>query len=99
MKYSPEETNITVRSCRGDDEATVSVIDHGVGIPAASLGRIFDRFYRVGGQRMSTYPGLGLGLYIAAEIIKNHNGRIAVTSEEGNGSAFTISLPLQITAS
>ena len=56
--------------------------------------KVFDRFYRVDGKRKETFPGLGLGLYIASEIIKRQNGRLFVNSEEGQGSTFCVELPV-----
>jgi signal transduction histidine kinase len=94
VKYSPDNTLIEIQSLVDGDHIEVSVTDHGIGIPEESLPKIFDRFYRVGGQSMSTYPGIGLGLYISAEIIRNHDGKISVTSKEGEGSSFKFRLPL-----
>jgi len=66
--------------------------DHGVGIPSADQGRIFERFYKVDRVRVRG-GGTGLGLAIARHVIEQHGGRITVVSEEGRGSTFTVSLP------
>jgi signal transduction histidine kinase len=93
IKYSANGTEINVSSEQNEKEVTVRVADAGIGIPQEYQDKIFDRFYRVGGQSMSTYPGMGLGLYISAEIIKNHGGSITVNSKEGEGSVFQFTLP------
>ncbi len=71
----------------------VTVADNGEGIPAADLPRIFERFYQVEKSRASDGRGLGLGLAISKEIIEAHRGSIAVSSEQGKGTVFTITLP------
>ena len=76
------------------DAVITSVQDYGMGIPKEKQSHIFERFFRVEGDERSTYPGLGLGLYIAAEFVKRHHGSIWVESEEGKGSTFSFSLPL-----
>ena len=72
--------------------AKISVIDHGPGIAPEMLPYLFDRYFRVDSSG-SQYSGLGLGLYICAEIIKKHNGQIGVDSEAGKGSTFWFTLP------
>jgi len=64
-------------------------------IPQAHQEHIFNRYYRIPGATGQSIPGLGIGLYISREIIKGNGGTIAVESAEGQGSTFTISLPLQ----
>jgi two-component system phosphate regulon sensor histidine kinase PhoR len=85
------EVRVTVRSV--DDEVALSVEDHGVGIPKADLGRIFERFYKVDRVRVRG-GGTGLGLAIARHVVEQHGGRIRVESEEGRGSTFTVTLPV-----
>jgi signal transduction histidine kinase len=70
----------------------LDVVDHGIGIPAESVARLFERFYRTkaGKERAN---GLGLGLYIARLIVEAHGGKIDVSSEVGKGSRFTLTLP------
>ncbi len=93
MKYAPDSKEIEVSVERKLGMAKVSVIDKGVGIPAQNLRFLFDRYYRInhGG---SEYTGLGLGLYICAEIVKKHDGTIGAESEVGAGSTFWFTLPL-----
>lgn len=95
-KYSPKDAPITVRIQRQDQEAVISVADQGVGIPPEKLAHIFERFYRVPEVNVQTGSsvGIGLGLYIARKIIECHGGHITATSTPGQGSIFTIYLPL-----
>ncbi|GHO63600.1 hypothetical protein KSC_024920 [Ktedonobacter sp. SOSP1-52] len=71
----------------------VRVRDYGLGIPREQRGKIFDRFYRVADPKRKAIPGLGIGLYIVAEIVKHHRGTITVDSAVGKGSTFTVTLP------
>jgi PAS domain S-box-containing protein len=94
IKYSPGSTSISVEvKCSGNDLATVSVADRGIGINLKDQEKIFERFYRVEGKSEQTYPGFGIGLFIASEIIQRHHGTIGVSSEKGKGSRFTFILP------
>ena len=72
----------------------ISVQDFGVGIEKEHLNLVFERFFRVAEPIINTFSGLGLGLYIASEIVHRQNGKIWVTSEKGKGSTFFVSLPL-----
>jgi len=92
IKYSPDGGAITVTVERQGDRARVSVVDSGIGIPPDALGHIFDRFYRAPNAGLYTYSGLGLGLYVAREIMTRHGGTLTVRSEEGKGSTFMIEL-------
>ena len=76
-----------------DDEVGVTVADDGPGIPADARAHVFDRFYRVDRARGRDAGGSGLGLAICREIARAHGGRVAVESEEGRGSAFSLALP------
>ena len=91
-KYSPNATIIVVRLGTDNDAVTLSVQDSGMGIPIEKQAFLFQRFYRA--NDVATVPGLGLGLYISAEIIKQHSGRMWVESIEGVGSTFFIRFPL-----
>ncbi|MDN3547007.1 PAS domain-containing protein [Mucilaginibacter aquaedulcis] len=94
IKYSPHSKDIIVGTRLNNDEVVVSVKDFGIGISKEKQQRVFEQFYRVSGAKQHTFPGLGLGLYISSEIIKREGGRIWVDSEEGKGSIFYFSLPV-----
>ena len=81
------------------DTVRISVVDHGVGIPARDLDRIFERFYRVDHGRSRETGGTGLGLSIVRHVATNHQGWVEVESREGEGSTFTLVLPLQLAPS
>lgn len=94
IKFSPGSDKIEVSTQEDDERVVVSVQDYGIGIPKNEQPHIFGRFYQGNGIRGKLFPGgLGLGLYISAEIIKRHNGEMWVESEEGKGSKFSFSLP------
>jgi two-component system phosphate regulon sensor histidine kinase PhoR len=93
VKYSPAKREILIRAETKDDAAIVSVIDFGIGMAKADEELVFERFYRANGHE-STMPGLGMGLYISSEIIKEHNGEIRVRSKLNEGSIFSFTLPL-----
>jgi two-component system phosphate regulon sensor histidine kinase PhoR len=86
---------VTVSASVEEDEIRIDVADTGVGIPAESLPRIFERFYRVDKARSRELGGIGLGLAIVKHIIKGHGGRVEVKSAPGKGSVFSIFLPLE----
>jgi PAS domain S-box-containing protein len=93
IKYSPDADRIIVKTMGDNQHVTLCVQDFGVGIPEERQQQIFERFYRVSGN--DTIPGIGLGLYISAEIIRRQGGTIWVESEQGKGSTFCFSLPVQ----
>lgn len=95
VKYSPQSKEITVESYAEDNQVITSVKDSGIGISKANQEKIFERFYRVEGKNEKTFPGFGIGLFIAAEIIKRHHGKIWVESEPDKGSVFYFSLPIR----
>lgn len=97
VKYSPKANTILVRVVMEDNSVICSVKDFGIGIDKSKQSLIFNRFYRVDGDQSDTFPGLGLGLYISAEIIKRQHGTIGFESEPGKGSVFYFSLPVQNT--
>lgn len=95
IKYTRNGGIIAITAGRKDDIVWVSVRDNGIGIPKEDLDKVFDRFYRVDKARSRESGGTGLGLSIAKEIVNRHNGTITLTSREGNGTIFTISLPVE----
>ena len=95
IKYSPHAKKIIVSSKIDQNLITVCVQDFGIGIKKDLLNKVFERFFRVSESKLNTFPGLGLGLYIAAEIIKRQGGTINVESTDGKGSTFCFSLPIK----
>ncbi|MBI4079334.1 MAG: PAS domain-containing sensor histidine kinase [Candidatus Levybacteria bacterium] len=93
MKYSPKSNEVHVNVAKVDSMVKVSVTDFGIGIGKEDLRRVFERFFRISGSNGETFPGLGVGLYICAEIIKRHQGRIWVESARTKGSTFHFTLP------
>jgi PAS domain S-box-containing protein len=94
VKYSPQGSTINIACVTLNGEANISVKDEGMGIKPEDISKIFDRYYRVEGGHMYSISGFGIGLYLCAEIIHRHNGRIWANSEFGKGSTFSFSLPL-----
>jgi two-component system phosphate regulon sensor histidine kinase PhoR len=92
-KYSGQDRRITVRARTEPKAVAIDVEDNGVGISPRDRKRIFDRFYRVDNLLTRKTEGSGLGLAIAKRIVEAHGGSIAVQSELGKGSTFTIRLP------
>ena len=95
IKYSPGAKEIIVSSKTEGEKVTVCIEDFGLGIDANLVDKVFDKFFRVTEPLLNTFPGLGLGLYIAAEIVKRQGGTITATSKKGEGSVFCFSLPLK----
>jgi PAS domain S-box-containing protein len=93
VKYSPEGGEIELRIRADDGWATLDVQDHGIGIPAAEMERVFERFQRASNVE-GRIGGTGIGLASARHIVESHGGSISVISHEGQGSTFTIRLPL-----
>ena len=95
IKYSPDGGTINCELSKKDNNAIISVSDHGLGIPNKEKKHIFDRFYRIDKARSRAQGGTGLGLAISKEFIEMFHGKIWVDSIEGKGSTFNISLPLE----
>jgi len=93
VKYSPDNKKIIVRAEKKKNLAIISIIDFGIGISQADQKRIFERFYRAE-ENIPFTSGLGIGLYISWEIIKEHNGHLYVKSKLNEGSSFSFSLEL-----
>lgn len=96
VKYSPEKSQVTVRSQRRGNQLQLSVADQGMGMDAHEVKHIFDKFYRTKRAEAAGIEGTGIGLSIVQEIIKHHGGRIEVTSQPGRGSCFTLVLPAKL---
>lgn len=106
ITYAPESARIDVRLCRLDGSATskasaargamaeINVQDYGRGIAEKDMAGLFTRFYQVSRSDAPPTRGLGLGLYITRQIVEAHGGTISVESTEGEGTTFTIRLPL-----
>jgi two-component system sensor histidine kinase VicK len=92
LKYSDNGTNIEVTCKLSDTEVEIQIKDEGIGIKPDDLDKLFERYYRVQGNH--TISGFGIGLYLSAEIIERHHGKIWAESEEGKGSVFHFTLPL-----
>ena len=95
VKYSPKGSAITITTQKVGENVRVSVNDEGMGLKAKDQQNVFQRFYRVEDENTRGLSGFGIGLYLSAEIIRLHQGKIAVESEEGKGAEFYFLLPLQ----
>lgn len=95
VKYAPNAYQIIVKVEQLNEVVRVSVQDFGPGMPKNHLPMLFERYYRVDATSVQN-SGLGLGLYISAEIIKLHGGEIGVESEHGKGSTFWFTLPANV---
>jgi signal transduction histidine kinase len=94
IKYSPKGGPITVTLARDQDLACIAVRDRGIGIPEEAIPRLFQRFYRVPNAGAHQIHGIGVGLFVVAEIVRMHQGTVKVVSREGEGSVFICSFPL-----
>ena len=96
MKYSGEQREIGLRLCTENGSALIQVSDRGIGIPENEQGRIFEKFYRVPIPENREISGTGLGLSLVAHIAEAHGGSIHVKSRPGEGSTFSILIPLNV---
>jgi PAS domain S-box-containing protein len=94
IKYTPNKGYVTIKAFGQDQEIRIQVIDTGIGIPAADQPHVFEKFHRVKGDYASSVRGSGLGLAITKSIVEKHNGRIWLESVPGEGSTFTVALPI-----
>jgi two-component system phosphate regulon sensor histidine kinase PhoR len=94
MKYSGEHREIGLRVCAEDGAAVIQVSDRGIGIAENEHSHIFEKFYRVPIPENREIPGTGLGLSLVAHIAEAHGGSVQVKSRPGEGSTFSIHLPL-----
>jgi len=95
IKYAPDTPLIEVEASTSGESATIKVRDYGVGIPREQREKIFERFYRASDPSRRAVSGLGMGLYIVAQIVTRMGGTITVESEIGEGSTFVVTLPLE----
>jgi signal transduction histidine kinase len=95
IKYSPCDSEVSVKAVQETKDLAISVEDHGYGIPEADLTRVFDKFYRVPRVEDAGVPGTGLGLAFVREIVELHGGTVSVTSKVNHGSTFTLRIPLE----
>jgi signal transduction histidine kinase len=93
IKYSPGGDAIEVTADEEAGNARIAITDHGIGIPAGDLDRLFERYHR--GSNVSGIVGTGVGLYLVKMVVELHGGAIEVDSEEGKGSRFLVRLPLR----
>ena len=93
IKYAPDTEKILVKTEIIRDFVKVSVVDFGIGILESNQKNLFDKFYRVE-ETSVKFQGLGIGLYICSEIIRQHNGNVGIESKYGSGSTFYFTLPL-----
>jgi two-component system, OmpR family, phosphate regulon sensor histidine kinase PhoR len=91
--YGPEGGTIEIASRQDGDAVAISVADHGPGLPAADLTRVFERFYRVDRSRARDPGGTGLGLSIVRHLVELHGGTVVAANREGGGALFTIRIP------
>lgn len=94
VKFTPAGGHITLRLYADSRWVCLAVQDNGIGISASQLQKIFSRFYQVDGSTKRPYGGLGLGLTLANDVIRAQGGQLTVTSQVGQGSTFTLKLPL-----
>jgi PAS domain S-box-containing protein len=94
VKFTPDGGTVKIRLSSDSGQAVLAVSDTGIGIPAADRDRIFERFFRTATATRHAIQGTGLGLAVTKAIVEAHHGTIAVDSDEGRGSTFTVRLPL-----
>ena len=94
IKFTYPGGKITLSLRREDHTVLAQVADTGIGIPEENLPKIFDKFFHFNGTGLDVPPGNGLGLSIAQSIVKAHSGEISVKSKAGEGTVFTVKLPL-----
>ena len=95
IKFTPKAGSVAVAVRQEGDRAVVEVRDNGIGISEAELPHIFDRFRQADGSATRRFSGVGIGLALAKELAEKHCGRLAVDSRLGEGSTFTLELPLE----
>jgi two-component system phosphate regulon sensor histidine kinase PhoR len=95
IKYSGEVKQLSIKTETVGSDLLIEIADHGIGIPRAEQAKVFEKFYRVGNGLVHDVKGSGLGLSLVKHIVEAHQGTISVESDVGNGTRFTILLPLK----
>jgi signal transduction histidine kinase len=98
IKYSPKGGPVSVKLERREQGVALSISDRGIGIPQDTIPRLFSRFFRADNVKAYQISGLGIGLFVVKQIVNLHGGRIEVASRDGEGSTFTVYLPLEAVA-
>jgi len=99
IKYSPKNKKVIVRVSTTKENVKFSVQDFGIGISKENLKKVFEPFFRESEMQRETFPSIGLGLYISAEIVKHYSGKIWVESTENKGSTFFFTIPNRVKSS
>jgi signal transduction histidine kinase len=94
VKYSPDFAEVRVSAVQEGHAAVVSVTDHGIGIGPDELPRVWERFFQADSGTRRAYPGAGLGLYLVKMVVEAHGGTVHARSVPGQGSVFSVDLPL-----
>jgi two-component system sensor histidine kinase VicK len=94
VKYSPKGKHIDLHCQKVGDRVKISITDEGMGIKPQDIDKLFDRYYRVESKHTTHISGFGIGLYLSAEIVHRHEGKIGVESTTGIGSTFWFTLPI-----
>lgn len=92
IKFSPKGSAVEIGVHKADDQASISITDHGLGIPAEAMPHLFQRFYRAKNVTIAEIPGSGIGLYIVKSIIEAMSGSISVESVQNKGTTFSVTL-------
>jgi signal transduction histidine kinase len=93
VKYTPDGGQVSVRVSREGIYVSAAVSDTGIGMSEEEQGKAFDEFYRARNEHTASIPGTGLGLALVKRLTELHQGRVALASEPGKGSRFTVSIP------
>jgi len=93
IKFSPSADKVLVKIRNNSKELVISVTDYGIGISKKNLERIFEPFFQASSKIRQSFSGLGLGLHISSQIVKQHKGRLWVESDKGKGTTFYVALP------